>query len=145
MITFLFPLIQLEKQAKTTFCLHICPRTHGFGCKSHEVAPRVVSSVGSHEAVDCVQILLFFVLFWAFSRLGMSCNLGWIYPNLYCLLKPSKNHWNSFFVSVDLSCSVLFFRITWFNSKKTQNIYEVAWFGIKVNYFLRLWTTKNIT
>jgi len=44
--------------------------------------------------------LQFFVHFQVFSRLKMPWNLGWIFPNLYFLQKPSKNHWSSFFKSL---------------------------------------------
>jgi hypothetical protein len=45
------------------------------------------------EAVPKVRILAFSSRFQLFFRLETPRNLKWIFFTLYCLQKPSKNHW----------------------------------------------------
>jgi len=87
------------------------------------------SCAWAHDAVAEVRILQFFE--WCFE---MPWNLGWILPNMYYLQNHSKNHWSSFFISLDPSCGVLLCQITRFNNKITQNTDGVTWFRIKMNY-----------
>jgi hypothetical protein len=69
--------------------------------------------------------------FRSFLCLETPRNLKLIFITLYCLQKPSKNHWYSIFISLILHL------MSWFvdlHDLSLQNTYGVAWFRIKVNY-----------
>lgn len=84
-------------------------------------AARIKWHTGAPEAVTLVQILQFLSLFRAFFRHEMSWNLGWIFPNLYCLQKNSKNHRFSFFISLIFHVMSYFANLHDFSLKKLKS------------------------
>ena len=70
----------------------------------------------------------------SFFCLETPRNLKWIFFTLYCLQKPYKNHWSSFFIPLILHVMSWFVDLHDFSPHNTQNTYWVAWFRIKVNY-----------
>ena len=69
--------------------------------------------------------------------LAMSWNVKWIFFTLYCLQRPSENHWSSNFISLILYLMYCFAYLHDFSLKNTKNTYEVARFMIKLNTLKR--------
>jgi len=106
--------------------------------ESVSILPHVLVPHGhalmAHEAAHCVRNLTFLSRFRLFFRLETPMNVKWIFFTLYFLQKPSKNYWNSIFISLILYVMSWFVDLHDFSLQNTQNIYGFASFKIKVNY-----------